>query len=111
MGMDGLSMANTGALKESTSADFSSRTEQIVQNDKANDSKQVQTLDTNRRIKEKDEEEQQKKQKRQESSASEEFEDGLFEQENVEEEFDIEDLENPNRDFFVKLNAKDDIIV
>ena len=26
------------------------------------------------------------------------------------EEFDIEELENPNKDFYVKLNAKDDII-
>ena len=110
MGMDGLSMANTGALKESTSADFSSRTEQIVQSDKSNDAKQVQTLDTNRRIKEKDEEEQQKKQKKQDEAESEEFEDAFVETEFVEEEFDIEVLENPNRDFFVKLNAKDDII-
>ena len=110
MGMDGLSMANTGALKESTSADFSSRTEQIMQSDKSNDAKQVQTLDTNRRIKEKEEEEQQKKQKKQEEAEPEEFDDAFIETEIVEEEFDIEDLENPNRDFFVKLNAKDDII-
>ena len=110
MGMDGLSMANTGALKESTSADFSSRTEQVMQADKTNDAQQVQTMSTNPRIKEKEEEEQSKKQKKQEQSEQEEFEDGYIETENTEEEFDIEDLENPNRDFFVKLNAKDDII-
>ena len=110
MGMDGLSMANTGALKESTSADFSSRTEQVMQADKTNDAQQVQTMSTNPRIKEKEEEEQSKKQKKQEQSEQEEFEDDYIETENTEEEFDIEDLENPTRDFFVKLNAKDDII-
>jgi len=110
MGMDGLSMANTGALKESTSADFTNRTEQIVQADRTNDAKQVQTMSTNPRIKEKEEEEKNKKQKKQEQAESEEFEDGFVETEVEEEEFDIEDLENPNKDFYVKLNAKDDII-
>ena len=97
MGMDGLSMANTGAVKESTSADFTNRTEQIVQGDPTNNSKQVQTMGTNRRIREKEEEEEAKKQKQNP-------------QESSEEEFDIEELDNPNKDFYVKLNAKDDII-
>ena len=111
MGMDGLSMANTGALKESTSADFTSRAEQAIQSDKTNDSKQVQTLSTNRRIREKEDEEESKKQK-QTSKDEEEFEDGFVESENEfeKEEFDIEELENPNKDFYVKLNSKDDII-
>ena len=61
MGMDGLSMSNTGALKESTSADLASRSEQIVQADPTNDSKQVQTMSTNPRIKEKEEQEESKK--------------------------------------------------
>ena len=98
MGMDGLSMANTGALKESTSADFASRTEQVMQADQTNDSKQVQTLSTNRRVREKDEEEEEEENKKQK-------------QENKDqEEFDIQDHENPNKDFYVKLNSKDDII-
>ena len=110
MGMDGLSMSNTGVIKESTSADLAARTEQIVQADPTNDSKQVQTMSTNRRIREKDENEENQKKKEQEQ-----FEDDLediFEQtEDVElEEFDIEELENPNKDFYVRLNAKDDII-
>ena len=111
MGMDGLSMANTGALKESTSADFTNKTEQIVQGDPTNNAKQVQTMSTNRRIREKDEEEENKKQKK-ENPEQGEFEDGLVEQtlEDEEEDFDIEDIENPNKDFYVKLNAKDDII-
>lgn len=111
MGMDGLSMANTGTLKESTSADFATRSEQAMQADKTNDSKQVQTLSTNRRIREKDEEEQSKKQEQQEQK-EEEFNDTFVESEDTfaKEEFDIEELENPNKDFYVKLNAKDDII-
>ena len=41
-----------------------------------------------------------------------EIEDSFIESEPAfqEEEFHIEDLENPNKDFYVKLNAKDDII-
>ena len=113
MGMDGLSMANTGALKESTSADYGNRTEQIVQTDPTNDSKMVQTTSTNRHVREKDDDEGGNKRGQDgKSDLEEEFEDGLVEPE-VEletESFDIEDLENPNKDFYVKLNAKDDII-
>ncbi len=61
MGMDGLSFSNTGAIKESTSAELTSRTEQIIQTDPTNDMKQVQTLSTNRRVREKDEEEENQK--------------------------------------------------
>lgn len=115
MGMDGLSMANTGALKESTSADYSNRAEQAVQADPSNDSRMVQTLETNRAVREKDEEEGQNGGAQQgKKEEKEEFQDGLVEEENNQEEtdddFDIEDLDNPNKDFYVKLNAKDDII-
>ncbi len=112
MGMDGLSMANTGALKESTSADFTNRAEQAIQSDRTNDAKQVQTMSTNPRIKEKDEEEENKKNKQQQEPQEEEFNDSFVQSENEfeREEFDIEELENPNKDFYVKLNAKDDII-
>lgn len=110
MGMDGLSMANTGALKESTSADFTNKAEQAIQTDKTNDAKQVQTLSTNPRVKEKEEEEEAKKKKQ--DSPEEDIEDSFVQSENEfeKEEFDIEELENPNKDFYVKLNAKDDII-
>lgn len=110
MGMDGLSMSNTGALKESTSADFTNRAEQAIQTDRTNDSKQVQTTSVNQKVHEKDEEEESKKQKQE--GKNDEFEDGYVEaqEESEQEEFDIEELENPNKDFYVKLNAKDDII-
>ena len=114
MGMDVLSIANTGALKESTSADFTARTEQSMHADPTNNSKQVQTMSTNRRVREKEEEEEGKKKKKGEEETQDEFEDGLLENENeneeTEEDFDIEEIENPNKDFYVKLNAKDDII-
>ena len=112
MGMDGLSMANTGILKESTSAELSSRTEQAIHTDKTNDSKQVQTLSTNRKVTEKnDENEGNKQQRSNNNSNNEEFEDGLIENEPENtEEFDIEELDNPYKEFYVKLNAKDDII-
>ena len=114
MGMDGLSMANTGTLKESTSAEYTNRSEQAIQSDPSNNSKQVQNLETNRAVREKDEEESQKQQQRQGKKDEEEFQDGLIEEPKTEEEFNeefnIEDLDNPNKDFYVKLNAKDDII-
>ncbi len=116
MGMDGLSFSNTGMVKESTSAELTGRTEQVIQSDPTNDMKQVQTMSTNRRIREKDEEEENQKQKQEqenEQENNEEFDDAFVESNpeiREEEEFDIEDLENPNKDFYVKLNAKDDII-
>ena len=111
MGMDGLSMANTGALKESTSADYTNRSEQAMQADRSNDAKQVQTMSTNPRVKEKDEEEENEKKQKQ-GKKDEDIEDTFVESENEfeKEEFDIEELDNPNKDFYVKLNSKDDII-
>ena len=112
MGMDGLSMASTGALRESTSAEHTSRAEQIVQSDPSNDSKQVQTTSANRRVSEKEEDEGGGNKRQPEENQEETFEDGLVETpaEESAPDFDIEELDNPNKDFYVKLNAKDDII-
>jgi len=113
MGMDGLSMANTGALKESTSAELTSRTEQLVHADPTNDSKQVQTTSTNPRVREKEEDEENQKKKKEQQAQEEDIQDSFVETGDEfarKEEFDIEELENPNKDFYVKLNAKDDII-
>ena len=111
MGMDGLSMSNTGALKESTSADIASRNEQVMQSDATKEPKMVQTTSTNPRIKEKEDEEEAPKNKQQ-GKQEEDIEDSFVDSESEfeKEEFHIEDLENPNKDFYVKLNAKDDII-
>jgi len=119
MGMDGLSMANTGTLKESTSAEYTNRSEQAINSDPSNNSKLVQNLATNRAVREKTEEDEEHKQSRNQDNsdnneAEEEFQDGLVEDKKTEEEyneeFNIEDLDNPNKDFYVKLNTKDDII-
>ena len=56
-------------------ADFASRTEQAMQADKTNDPKQIQTLSTNRRVREKEEEEEAPKQQTQDQN--EEFQDGF----------------------------------
>ena len=55
MGMDGLSIANTGIVKESTSAEIASKTEQAMQTEQANFSRQVNGLSQNQRVREKDE--------------------------------------------------------
>ena len=112
MGMDGLSIANTGAIKEQTSAEYSARTEQAIATDATNSSRQVQGLSTHQKVKEKEEDEQSGGGKQQGGAqASDTFEDGLVE-EQPEEDFslDVEDIENPNKEFYVKLNVKDDII-
>lgn len=113
MGMDGLSFANTGALKESTSAEYAAKTEQTMQADATNDSKQVQSTSVNQRVRSKDEEEENQKKKQQEKKEEETFEDGLVEASEDELlglEDDIQDIENSDKDFYVKLNVKDDII-
>ena len=111
MGMDGLSIANTGAIKEQTSAEYTNRVEQSVQSDPTNSSQQVQGLVNNQRVREKEEAEEENR-KREQNAQHKEFQDGLVE-ENPEEgnqEFDVEEFENPDKEFYVKLNIKDDII-
>ena len=115
MGMDGLSFSNTGAVKESTSAEYASKTEQVIHSDAVQDSQQVQNLSVNQRIRRKDDDEESSDKKQQSEKEEEEFQDGLVEknpEDLLEEEagVDIEDIENPNKDFYVKLNVKDDII-
>ena len=107
MGMDGLSIANTGAIKEQTSAELTARTEQAVNAESANTSRQVQGTNNNQRVREKEDEEQSGR-----SPQEEVFEDGLVEepQEEGTPEYDFEDFNNPNKEFYVKLNVKDDII-
>jgi uncharacterized FlaG/YvyC family protein len=110
MGMDGLSIANTGAIKEQTSAEYTSRIEQSVQNDPTISAQQVQGLINNQRVREKEEGEG-GGQNRQ-TPQNNEFQDGLVEENPDEEpqEFNVEEFENPDKEFYVKLNIKDDII-
>ena len=112
MGMDGLSITNTGAVKEQTSAEYNAKTEQAINTDSSNTARQVQGLSTNQRVREKEEEEESGgKNQFGAQNQNETFEDGLVEETEQEElEPDIEDIENPNKEFYVKLNVKDDII-
>lgn len=50
MGMDGLSMANTGMLREATSRDLANKTEENIQ--RVSENKQVDQLQTQMRVKE-----------------------------------------------------------
>ena len=110
MGMDGLSIANTGAIQEQTSAEMTARTEQAINTDSANMARQIQGTNTNQRVREKEEEEEGQSPKR--DPREEIFEDGLVEEnkEESQEDYEFEDFDNPNKEFYVKLNVKDDII-
>ena len=116
MGMDGLSIANTGAVKESTSAELTSRTEQAIQADAANTGRQVQGLSVNQRVRPKEDDERcnpKRHDEKQDKHTNDTFEDGLVEEDTVIDEdtdSEIDDVENPNKEFYVKLNVKDDII-
>ena len=113
MGMDGLSFSNTGAVKESTSAEYANKTEHAVQSDAAQDSQEVQNLGSNTKVRRKDKDDKGGSNKQQ-NKKDEEFQDGLVEKKDEEQQENvldyIEDVENPNKDFYVKLNVKDDII-
>ena len=113
MGMDGLSIANTGIVKEQTSAEYTNKVEQSIASDPRNSSQQVQGLSNNERVREREEsEEKQQNQQNNKEYLQEEFQDGYVEEPETEEDqnFDVEDFENPEKDFYVKLNIKDDII-
>lgn len=112
MGMDGLSFSNTGQVKEQTSAEYANKVEQSVAADPTNTAQQVQGLVNKQRVKEKEEGEESGRKKKEENNSETEFQDGLVEEktEENEPEFDVEDFENPDKDFYVKLNIKDDII-
>jgi len=112
MGMDGLSIANTGAIKEQTSAEYANRVEQSMASDPANASQQVHELTNNQRVREKEEGEESSKKNGGNPNQQNEFQDGLVEEAPQEEtqDFDVEDFENPDKEFYVKLNIKDDII-
>ena len=112
MGMDGLSIANTGAIKEQTSAEYANRVEQAIASDPTNSAQQVHGLTNNQRVREKEEGENSGGQRGRNPNEDEVFQDGLVEEpvENISPDFDVEDFENPDREFYVKLNVKDDII-
>lgn len=72
-------ISNTGAVKESTSAEYASKTEQAIHSDAVQDSQQVQNLSVNQRIRRKDDDEESSDKKQQSEKEEEEFQDGLVE--------------------------------
>jgi uncharacterized FlaG/YvyC family protein len=109
--MDGFSIANAGVVSEQTSAERAAWTDQAINNDPTNSARQVQGLSNNQRVREKEEDDESGK-NQQNQPQNEVFEDGLVQEEVLEEpeEIDVEDFDNPNKEFYVKLNIKDDII-
>ena len=112
MGMDGLSFANTGTIKEQTSAERTATVEQAIASDPKNSATQVQEATNNKRVKEKEEGEGGNGNGGKNLKQDEEFEDGLVTTPTETEpgDFHVEDFEDPNKEFYVKLNMKDDII-
>ena len=108
MGMDGLSFANTGAIKEQTSAEYTNKVEQAIATDPRN-AAQIQELTDKPQVRQKDDEDGSNKGKGNQN-LQQEFQDGMIEEQKEEEIFDVEEFENPNKEFYVKLNINDDII-
>lgn len=106
MGMDGLSMANTGMLREATSRDYAIQTEEHVIQDDMN--KQVGKLSTQMKVKEDGHnggDAQEKKNKDDEAASFESSEEG----DNQEEKLEIPQEELENHTFYVKISKDGEI--
>ncbi len=109
MGMDGLSMANTGRLKEATSLDYSKESEELAKED-TEKSMIVQELTQQERVNE-EKEENRKRRKRSEREEA----NSDDEEESQEDEFDEDEhspippdeallLDGENKGFYTKLS-------
>lgn len=106
MGMDGLSMANTGMLREATSRDYAIQTEEHVIQDDMN--KQVGKLSTQMKVKEDGHnggDAQGKENKDDEAASFESSEEG----DNQEEKLEIPQEELENHTFYVKISKDGEI--
>lgn len=105
MGMDGLSMANTGMLREATSRDYAIQTEEHVIQDDMN--KQVGKLSTQMKVKEDGHNggDAQGKENKDDEAAS--FESS--EEDNQEEKLEIPQEELENHTFYVKISKDGEI--
>ena len=54
MGMDGISISNTGVIKEKTSAEHTNKTELQIHSDPTNSAEHVNALNVKRKVQEKD---------------------------------------------------------
>ena len=106
MGMDGLTMANTGMLREATSRDYAIQTEEHVIQDDMN--KQVGKLSTQMKVKEDGHNggDAQGKENKDDEAAS--FE-SSEEEDNQEEKLEIPQEELENHTFYVKISKDGEI--
>ncbi len=108
MGMDGLSMSNTGMIKESTSLDYSRESEEISKED-TEKSMIVQELTQQERVNEEKEENRKRRKQNQEEADGEEEESEDFPEEQEGEEGGINPddlllLDGDNKGFYTKLS-------
>lgn len=103
MGMDGLSMSNTGMLREATSKDYAIQTEEHVEKEDKN--KQVGQLSTQMKVKEdghkRGDSQEEKEEKDDEASVYEKSENEVAEQED---RLEIPKEELENYTFYVKIS-------
>lgn len=105
MGMDGLSMANTGMLREATSRDYAIQTEEHVAQDDKN--KQIGKLSTQMKVKEDGHNGGEAQQSNQDDEAA-SYE--TSEEENEQEEkLEIPQEELENHTFYVKISKDGEI--
>lgn len=105
MGMDGLSMANTGMLREATSRDYAIQTEEHVAQDDKN--KQIGKLSTQMKVKEDGHNGGEAQQNNQDDEAA-SYE--TSEEENEQEEkLEIPQEELENHTFYVKISKDGEI--
>ena len=110
MGMDGLSMANTGMLREATSRDLANKTEENIQ--RVSENKQVDQLQTQMRVKEdghnkQDQSKEKEDEKEDEASYFEKTEDSSLSGSTSSLALTEEELENNS--FYVKITKDGEI--
>ena len=110
MGMDGLSMANTGMLREATSRDLANKTEENIQ--RVSENKQVDQLQTQMRVKEdghnkQDQSKEKEDEKEDEASYFDKAEDSISTNSTSSLALTEEELENNS--FYVKITKDGEI--
>lgn len=110
MGMDGLSMANTGMLREATSRDFAAQTEEAIHKDDKN--KQVDQLQTQMKVKEdghNSSKEEKKKKKDENDDEASVYEPEREDLQDTQESISLSEAELENHTFYVKISKDGNI--
>ena len=107
MGMDGLSMANTGMLREATSRDFAMQTEESISKNEEN--KQVDKLQTQMRVKEDGHNSQSRENNKKKDEVNDEYVETEDNEDNQVDRLNISDEDLENHTFYVKIVDNGDI--